>query len=272
MMTKLEGQGSALVASGIFLLLAGPVAAAATIGETVGQAYDLESGELLYSETHCVSSDGLGREVSYQDTGGKLIASKVLDYSSGPYTPSFVQQNHYSNQSITVGLEDQGAVSMSVIDREDRSASKRVLEQPAADLPVVIDAGFDVFVRQHWDELVAGNTREFQFPFAGRQSLVELRIQPLSCSYETSDEQCFRLDLSNWLLRALAKPIELGYDAENRRLTRYRGLSNIGDENGNGLQVDIHYSYEDLPPQACHDLERRMTGENQLHSNPGARS
>ena len=233
------------------LVFSQPALAGNMIGETVGDAYDIESGELLYRETHCTSADGIAREVSYQDADGKLIASKLLDYRPGPFTPAFVQRNLYSNQSIEVGL-DGNSVSMAVIDGNDSAASQRTLEQPDADLPVVIDAGFDVFVRAHWDELLSGESREFQFPFASRQSLVELRIQPLTCTYDSNGEQCFRLDLSNWLLRTLVKPIELGYDAELRRLTRYRGLSNIGDADGNGLEVDIHYRYDNLPPQACH--------------------
>ena len=51
-----------------------------------------------------------------------------------------------------------------------------------------------------------------------------------------------------------SNPIELGYDAELKRLVRYRGLSNIGDGKGQGQVVDIRYRYEDLPQEAC-DLE-----------------
>jgi len=247
-----------LTCSCLLASLAGPLAANDNIGETVGKAYDLKSGELLYRETHCVSADGFDREVIYQDAGGKLIARKVLDYSSGWITPSFVQYNHYSNESIEVGL-DQGAVSMAVVDLDDRSASKRAVAQPGAASPVVIDAGFDGFVRQHWDELVAGASREFQFPFADRQSLVDLRIQPLSCSYQTQTDQCFRLDLANWLLRVVVKPIELGYDVASRRLTRYRGLSNIGDADGNGLVVDIRYDYDGIAPQACQLIDQTLS-------------
>jgi hypothetical protein len=249
----------------LLVTLAGPLAASGNIGETVGEAYDLQSGELLYRETHCVSADGFDREVIYQDADGKLIARKLLDYRSGFITPSFVQHNLYSNESIEVGL-DQGAVSMAVIDLDDRSASKIAMEQPDATLPVVIDAGFDGFVRQHWDELVAGASREFQFPFADRQSLVDLRIQPLSCSYQTQTDQCFRLDLANWLLRVVVKPIDLGYDAGSRRLTRYRGLSNIGDANGNGLVVDIRYGYDGIAPGACQLIDQTLTGNNRSYA------
>ena len=75
----------------------------------------------------------------------------------------------------------------------------------------IIDAGFDEFVRNHWDSLVAGEKKRFLFPFAERDSLVELRIKPAACNYPTETDQCFKLELSNWFVRMLVKPIELGF-------------------------------------------------------------
>jgi hypothetical protein len=43
----------------------------------------------------------------------------------------------------------------------------------------------------------------------------------------------------------LASPIELGYDSTLMRLNRYRGLSNINDDNGDSLVVDIKYQYKE---------------------------
>jgi len=242
----------------LLFALNAPLAASNTIGQTVGSAYDLESDELLYRETHCVSEDDLAREVIYQDAGGKLIAYKKLDYSSGATTPSFVQKNYYSGELVEVAL-DEGVVSMAVTDSSSGEALKSSEENPGQKLPLVIDAGFDVFVRQNWDSLVAGESLRFQFPLSDRASLIELRIQPLGCSYPTQSDQCFRLDVANWLLRMLVKPIELGYDSDQRQLTRFRGLSNIGDENGNGLVVDIKYDYQDLSAQACEIIDQPLT-------------
>jgi len=242
----------------VLFVLAEPISAANKIGETVGLAYDLKSDELLYSETHCVSEDGSERDVFYKDAESKLIASKRVDYSSGVTTPSFVQHNLYSSEFIEVGFE-QGTVSMAIIDADSRTTLKSAQAQPGEKLPVVIDAGFDAFVRQNWNSLVAGNSHEFQFPLADRERLIDLRIKPLDCSYLTQTDQCFRLDVANWFLRMLVKPIELGYDSERRRLTRFRGLSNIGDENGNGLVVDIKYDYQDIPVEACQIIEQTLT-------------
>ena len=245
--------------------LSAPLAAAENIGQTVGSAYDLENDELLYRETHCVSEDEMAREVIYQDVQGKLIARKKLDYSSGATTPSFVQQNFYSGELIEVAL-DQGVVSMAVVDAESGKALKSAEEKPNQNLPVVIDAGFDAFVRQNWDSLVTGESLTFQFPLSDRGSLIELRIQPLGCSYPTKSDQCFRLDVANWLLRMLVKPIELGYDNDQRQLTRFRGLSNIGDENGNGLVVDIKYDYQDVPHLACKIIDQPLSSNSAPNS------
>ena len=232
-------------------LAAAPSAYAAENGpRVVGEAFDLESDELLYREIYCANGNPDEMEVIYRNEAGGLIARKLLDYGSGPTTPSFVQQNLYSSEIIEVELQD-GKVSMTVLDAINSEPKKSSSTQTDGKLPVVIDAGFDEFVRNHWDSLVAGEKRRFQFPVAERDSLVELRIKPTSCNYPTETDQCFKLELSNWFVRMLVKPIELGYDPELRRLTRYRGLSNIGDGKGNGLVVDIRYDYQDVPAQAC---------------------
>jgi hypothetical protein len=65
--------------------------------------------------------------------------------------------------------------------------------------------------------------------------------------------------MNNWLLRMLVAPIELGYDAKLKRLTRYRWLSNIGDGKGEGLVVDIRYNYQDVPAMACGVNDLKLT-------------
>ena len=230
------------------------------VAQTIGEAYDLKSDEPLYSETHCLSGDALAREVIYRNVEGQLIAHKVLSYNTGPTTPSFVQHNFYSQESIEVELK-QDEVTMTVKDESSSAPGKVISTRPSANLPVVIDAGFDAFVTANWDGLLAGENKSFQFPFAARESLVKLRIKPTSCTYDTESDQCFRLEMNNWFLRMLVAPIELGYDAKLKRLSRYRGLSNIGDGKGEGLVVDIRYNYQDVPARACSVNDLKVTGK-----------
>ena len=217
---------------------------------TVGEALDLNTQEPLYSEIHCQGAGTNERNIIYLNTEQQPLAYKTLTYDSAPTTPSYVQRNLYAGETIAVALQN-STLAMTVTDEGDENDGKTVKKEIGDDLPLVIDAGFDAFVIRHWDTLVSGQDARFQFPFASRESLIDLRIESSSCSYDTQTDQCFELQLDNWLLKMLVAPIELGYDASHKRLTRYRGLSNIGNGDGEGLVVDISYRYQDLPPEAC---------------------
>ena len=58
-----------------------------------------------------------------------------------------------------------------------------------ASMPIVIDAGFDNFVTQNWNAPVDGQSKEFQFSFAARERLVDLRIKAARCSYSNETAQ-----------------------------------------------------------------------------------
>lgn len=220
----------------------------AAVVHTIGTAYDLRSEKPLYSEAHCAGDSSLEREVIYRDTGERLLAHKTLDYRTGQATPSYVQRNFYAGESVGVALLED-TLEMTIGDLNGVGETFSV--QIESEQPLVIDAGFDAFIRENWDALIADQRLRFEFPFAAREDLFALRISASPCSYDTATDQCFRLELDNWLLRALLDPIELGYDASLKRLARYRGLSNIGDSTGEGQVVDIRYRYEDLPAVAC---------------------
>lgn len=229
----------------------------------VGEAFGLRSADLLYRETHCGTHNKLAREVIYQHRDGSLIAHKMLDYSSGHITPSFVQHNILAKEKIKVTF-DQEELSMHVTGSSNRALKSSHLVTDLATNPIVIDAGFDGFIRDNWNKLVSGEVQEFQFPLASRSRLISLRVKASACSYKTETDQCFNLELSNWFFRMLAAPIELGYDPGMSRLTRYRGLSNIEDERGNGQVVDIRYRYQEIPSPAC-NIDHLLLSNNTTH-------
>ena len=226
----------------------------------VGAAFDLDSTAPLYTETHCVSDNALTHDVLYRDMEQELIAHKVLNYSSGPLTPSFVQHNFYSQEVIAVELR-QDQLIMTVKAAGNPEPQEFLFPVSQASMPIVIDAGFDNFVTQNWNALVGGQSKQFQFPFAARESLVDLRVKAARCSYSNETDQCFILRLDNWLIGRLVSSIELGYDPVLKRLTRFRGLSNIGDAKGAGQSDDIRYRYEDLSPVACTSDELNLMGK-----------
>jgi hypothetical protein len=53
---------------------------------------------------------------------------------------------------------------MTVLDAVNSEPKRTSSTQTDGKLPVVIDAGFDEFVRDHWDSLVAGEKKRFLSP------------------------------------------------------------------------------------------------------------
>ena len=247
----------------VFMVVLSPVTQRAYAQELsariVGDAFALDSMEPLYTETHCLSDNALTQDVLYRDMEQELIAHKVLNYASGLLTPSFVQYNFYYQEEIAVALRQEQLV-MAVKTADNPEPQEFLFSISKASLPIVIDAGFDNFVIQNWNAIVGGQSKQFQFPFAARETLVDLRISAVRCSYDTEADQCFILRLDNWLIGRLVASIELGYDSNLRRLTRFRGLSNIGDAKGAGQSVDIRYRYDNISEFACSLDDLKLTG------------
>jgi hypothetical protein len=208
----------------------------------VGDATGLQSGENLYKEVHCGAENELPSDVYYQSSDGVLIAHKALNYKSGRTTPSFFQTDTLNEGKVAVNF-DQKALVMSIIDGDGTERNRQYKVSALEKTPIVIDAGFDVFIRDNWQTLLSGQILFFQFPLVSRFQLISLQVKKSLCEYEANTDQCFTLEPSNWLFRMLASPIELGYDSTLRRLNRYRGLSNINKANGDDLVVDIKYQY-----------------------------
>jgi hypothetical protein len=192
--------------------------------QVIGNAYDGESGQYLYSEYHSCTSSKLECLVDYRDPSGQLIVSKKLNYTAGFTQPTLIMKDYRTGKDT-------------IINSEYREG-------------LVVDAGFDNFVRSQWDTLTTGDTVKFLFLVAGFDEPLKMRAS-LDRSRSCNAEQlCLEIVLDSWLLRFLADPIALAYSLDSKRLLRYQGLSNIRDENNKSMIVDIHYDYERLFPMA----------------------
>ncbi len=183
----------------------------------LGKAYERNTGAFLYNEQHFCSEQRLLCTVEYTDAAGEVFAEKRLDFRQSLVGPSLVM-NDYRNQkeiSIPASQSDE----------------------------LVIDAGFDNFVRSSWEELSDGEQISFPFLPAGFDkplNMRALRSDKADCKVE---RLCLDIKLDSWLLAMIIAPIELSYSRSNRRLLHFSGVSNIRDEDGETQDVDIHYEY-----------------------------
>lgn len=206
--------------------------------QVIGEAFDPSGNELRYREYHYYSEGGLSHKVNYRDPSDNLIVTKSIDYRTGLITPEYRQVNQTLQQDISVSWQDDNLKLE--LGSDSQPIKSELLETKS---PLVIDAGFDNFIRENWARLTSGEVLNFYFPLAKRSTLANLRVKQANCSYETDTDTCFSLEVSNWFLRLLVDPIELGYAYNTKELMRYRGLSNIEDDKGEGMVVDIRYQY-----------------------------
>lgn len=216
--------------------------------EVTGTAYLSGSKQLVYRETHFYSADRLTHRVEYRDSQGEWLAEKTIDYRTGLTTPEF-EITHIPMKQRRKIYWSQGNITVT---SQILEADKQSVAQIRPRYPLVIDAGFDTFIRKHWNTLTQGNSFEFYFPLPQRAKLIRLKVRQIPCSIPAIERHCFQLLPANAFLRLITEPVELGYRLLDRRLIHYRGLSNIEDKHGEDLHVDIFYEYRKSTPSCCH--------------------
>lgn len=192
----------------------------------VGQAYQQSTRDLLYTEYHYCSRDGLTCSVKYRGADGDLLALKQLDYSASPLAPSLVMNNYAAELTRVV----------EPVERND----------------LVVDAGFDNFVRSEWDALSRGSVVRFPFRVISLDNPLTMRAQRLDRQDCPAEQLCVEVKIDSWLIGMLVDPIELNYSRPDRQLLRYKGLSNLRGADGETPLVTILYQYQPDQNQLDH--------------------
>jgi len=237
-----------IAASSITLCMLIACGACAQTLQTTGVATALDASAAagkaapeLYEELHVFDATGLHRSVSYR-RDGKEFAAKTVDYSPAAVAPNFTQRDLRRGEMIAARRDAQGRVELGY--REMSAAAERWQAVDASDRPLVIDAGFDNFVRQQWPALQKGDVIHFDFAVPSRAQVVHLVIVSAKAGLcgepRLQGSHCFRVYAGNYVVRLFFPALHLLYDSD-AQLQRFMGLSNINDEQGDGQQVRIDY-------------------------------
>lgn len=212
--------------------------ARAEVMTRVGYAYDKQTGKFLYSETHReINENGrLARAtVKYRDTGGKVFAEKYIDFRKSLVMPDFHLVNEENGHVESArGTDEQLKILF-------RPASDANVQEASVETPRdgIIDAGFDRFIEQNWEALVAGQVLERQFLIPSQLDFYTFEIEKIG--EKDAAELTFELRIKSIFLQMLVSPVLVSYDARTRSLLRYEGISNIRDESGQNFDVRIEF-------------------------------
>ena len=208
-----------------------------------GAATQLATRQPLYLEEHFLryrNGQIAQRVVLYQCADGRPFARKQVDYVDR-FAPDF------DTLDVSRGLHE-GLRSSSgqreVFYRETTSTNEvRKLLPPTSRM--VADAGFDEFVRAHWDDLMSGQNLGLDFLVPSRLGVHGFQVRHVrAASTDGIPAQVFRLRLSG-VLGLLLPAIEVYYSDAQRTLVRYEGLSNLQDADGNQYKARIVFLPQD---------------------------
>jgi hypothetical protein len=202
-----------------------------------GIATDLKSNKFYYLEEHMETIDHHVLKqtvIQYKDSAGAVIAKKTINYSGNKVTPVF-EQNDYRD-GYTEGVSFTGDKLV----LKFRKSNKETLKTKSIDRPanLVVDGGFNYYIKGNWAELAAGNTKVFNFAVPSQLDYFSFRLYKDS---QQNDEIVFKMEPDNYLLRKLVDPIRVTYKVSTRRIIKYEGLSNINDKKGKSYLVKIMY-------------------------------
>lgn len=223
-----------------------------------GYARSRDDGRLLYVESHFVRGAGTASEsrvVLYRCAAdGPAFARKELTYGATREQPEFKLVDARSGH--VEGLRRTPA-GPRVFVKDDARSPQREAAVPAG-TAIVSDAGFDEFVRRHWDELEAGRTVRFPFLVPSRLDSLSFKVRKHhDATVEGAAASVIRLNLSGvfgWFLPY----IEVSYRRSDRVLLRYEGLTNIRDAKGGNMVAVIRFPPAERRVSPLVDLTRPL--------------
>lgn len=173
----------------------------------------------------------------YRCPGGRAFARKRLDYAASAQAPDF--QLDDARSGYREGLRRREA-AVALYFRPQAGAAEQ--SATLARAPAVADAGFDEFIRAHWQPLLAGEALPLQFALPSRLRAMDFSVRRAGSARIGGEAAAvFRLRLDG-LLGLVAPHIDVSYGLRSRRLLRFEGLGNLRDARG-GRQLDVRIDF-----------------------------
>jgi len=220
---------------------------AAGVEHYEGEAYALAGATPLYRESHWRYDDeGVAKGlVLYLCPDGSPFARKHIRATASAQAPDFDLVD--ARDGYSEGVRGKGNA------REVYVRSNAVAPERTAELKdhsaLVVDAGFDAFVRSHWDAL-NGSAATLDFLVPSRLGAMNFQVSRIGAEkVDGRDAQRFRLALARWY-GGLLPHIDVVYDDATRNLVRYEGMSNMRDASARNLVVRIEFPTAERDTQA----------------------
>jgi len=226
-----------LVLAGTVVLLTALRAPGVSTDNYTGYAYGERTDKLLYTEEFTdtfLDGEHVETLTDYFDPQRHKIAKRLLNFRKSMFAPDFTTEDLRSG--YLEGAEMVGD-KVRLFNRKDKN-SKMEEETLSIPQPIVVDGGFNQFMKANWSALENGETITFHFAIPARLDYFTLRAMRVE---STEKEMKVRVEPDKTLIRLLASPIVVRYSKDTHRILSYEGQSNISDEKGNNYIMRLVY-------------------------------
>jgi hypothetical protein len=215
-----------------------------------GIAYARGTDRIAYRETHWLFDREGVRErlVLYRCADRTPFARKWVREVPSALAPDFDFED--ARDGYREGVKsDHGARVVFMRENARAALETRPLPERA---DAVLDAGFDAFVRLHWQEPGAGRAPRLEFLIPRRFEYLEFALSGVHDTVvDGAPRRQFKMRLAAWY--GVAVPgIDLTYDLA-RRLVEYDGVGNVRDAAGRNQAVRIVFPADavrsEVPPE-----------------------
>ncbi len=223
--------------------------AGAAVFEFHGSARSLDDDRPVYQEHHAVSGtceSGVfvpaQHRVEYlRDSDGTPFASKQLTYRRSAQLPEVDFQQPEFNERLEISYPEASTLDITW----QKPSSETAMFELRFGGKLVVDAGFDQFVRANWAAVTSGQSVEFDFLAPTRGDYYGFVLEPGPKNRLDADI-VVQIRPTSLMLRVLVDPIVLGYNRQGA-LTHYRGLTNIRKNADANHTAEIHYRITRYP-------------------------
>jgi hypothetical protein len=218
-----------------------------------GTAVAPNTQQFLYGERHVLKlREGklAERVVLYTCSNGAPFARKTVSYTDA-LAPDFLLED--ASNGMRQGVRATGN-GRAVFYREDRTEPEKTGALPR-DSGLVVDSGFDEFVRANWQSLMSGTALTMHFLVPSRLDDMNFRVEHVRSEEAGGGRvEVFRLKLSSifgWVLPG----IDVYYDAKDHLLVRYVGLSDLRNPAHDNYRTEIIFRRGDRHSSGAHEVD-----------------
>jgi len=209
--------------------------AEASVRHTIGIARDADDNSVRYVEHHQYSENG-DHAVRYFDPSQRVLLEKEMAYNGLPQHPRILQRDYVRDMEIDLRYDADRAIMVTSKD----GGSEEFTFEVSPD--IIVDAGFDAYIRENWDSFTSRPKQSMTFAIAGQNRLLAMNIERKAIDENGAS---FVVKPANWLVRMLLPELQLSYD-QDRQLARYEGFTNLKAESGRSRNVIIEFSHYEL--------------------------